>query len=602
MKACSKPVGVYYNESIVVCGGGKDGAGTPCYENKIGDSTWVRLCPLNEHREGFTMSVAGDKLVVVGGFKSDSDVEIYSHGKWINIPGLEHEKGLVHHCAVSYGDSKVLVIGGFHDGLPTNMVKSIDVSKQNVVRAPDLNFNRYAHSCAHTNWDGEDNIVVAGGFKTFSVCNTVEYISTTSLDGYLSLQKWQTLAPMNIKRYDFGLSMYGTYLAAFGGQPTMTSSEIEIYNPISKSWELVGRTIHHPNRQYFCSIAVPEKFFMAVSKMTTEGWYYPEETSISTTKSTTSTVLVIKITIESFTYPEETTNKPAGYITYPAETSKVFSDPTLYGFTYPDETTEVFPKTTSKSTITTTPTVSKTSTVSMYGQSTTEDSTKSTLKASSKSTTKAASGYSIESSVASSTTTSLSFYTLSTSKLSTECSSSSSSLVSPSKVSSSSTASSSQKYVGYATETTSEKVTNAINGYGSETSKVTSELTSKSTSVGSSTASSSKGYIGYAIETTSDKVITEPTKSSVGYGTEASKTTSKVTSKSTSVVSSSSTASSTTSTAGYAGKTTTDAITTEAPKGYATLESTGYATEAAISYASKSYNGYATEAGFGYMK
>merc|ERR1711915_866716 len=56
-------------------------------------------------------------------------------------------------------------------------------------------------------------IVVAGGFQDFSVCNSVEYFST-DIGSYNSYEKpqWRELAPMNIRRFDFGLSMYGTKL------------------------------------------------------------------------------------------------------------------------------------------------------------------------------------------------------------------------------------------------------------------------------------------------------------------------------------------------------------------------------------------------------
>ena len=43
---------------------------------------------------------------------------------------------------------------------------------------------------------------ISGGFESFSVCNTVEYISTCDANGGDSYAKpkWEYLAPMNIRR------------------------------------------------------------------------------------------------------------------------------------------------------------------------------------------------------------------------------------------------------------------------------------------------------------------------------------------------------------------------------------------------------------------
>ena len=57
---------------------------------------------MSEHRNRFTMTVVEscNALVVVGGFKTEKDVEIYKDGKWEYGPELREDKGLVHHCSV----------------------------------------------------------------------------------------------------------------------------------------------------------------------------------------------------------------------------------------------------------------------------------------------------------------------------------------------------------------------------------------------------------------------------------------------------------------------------------------------------------------------
>merc|ERR1712180_51568 len=148
------------------------------------------------------------------------------------------------------------VIGGMVDGNTTNMVQSLDLYTNEVSMLASLNKHRYSHACSKATWDGEEFIVVAGGFETYSVCSSVEYISAcVGNNGEENV--WATLSPMNIRRYDFGLTMYGTLLAAFGGEPTISSEEIEVYNFTSQTWTLTGKKIAHPERHYFTAISVP---------------------------------------------------------------------------------------------------------------------------------------------------------------------------------------------------------------------------------------------------------------------------------------------------------------------------------------------------------
>merc|ERR1711962_285310 len=256
MPTCTKPAGVFYNGSVVICGGVTDGQGTPCYSNKIGTKEWREFCPLLEHRDRFTMTAveSSNALVIVGGFKSGKDVEIYKDGKWQYGPELR-DQGLVHHCSVQY-NNKVMVTGGFCSGKPTDTVQTICVKSNQVDTFAPLNSKRYAHSCMATSWGDEDYVVVAGGFQDFSVSNTVEFIPT-KMDSY-SAPAWKTLPPMNIRRFNFGLGIYGKKLAAFGGQPTIDSDKIEVYCPESKQWKLVGRSLVNPERHFFTAITVPE--------------------------------------------------------------------------------------------------------------------------------------------------------------------------------------------------------------------------------------------------------------------------------------------------------------------------------------------------------
>merc|ERR1712180_78894 len=201
------------------------------------------------------------------------------------------------------------VIGGMVDGNTTNMVQSLDLYTNEVSMLASLNKHRYSHACSKATWDGEEFIVVAGGFETYSVCSSVEYISAcVGNNGEENV--WATLSPMNIRRYDFGLTMYGTLLAAFGGEPTISSEEIEVYNFTSQTWTLTGKKIAHPERHYFTAISVPVEDLP--EEQTTET--ATKGTSKATFSTETTTGVPSKPSSEASTTtssPEITTGAPS---------------------------------------------------------------------------------------------------------------------------------------------------------------------------------------------------------------------------------------------------------------------------------------------------
>ena len=77
------------------------------------------------------------------------------------------------------------------------------------------------------------------------------------------------------------MSIYGTQLAAFGGQPTIDSEQIEVYNADAQVWELIGRKIKHHDRHYFTSVIVPiEDLEVSVIEGTTAATTESEPTTV----------------------------------------------------------------------------------------------------------------------------------------------------------------------------------------------------------------------------------------------------------------------------------------------------------------------------------
>jgi len=272
--SCGKQAGAFINDSVVVCGSDNNSdknTGSKCYKFCLDSSKrdsyeneWKSFPSLNKPREHFTLNTVGNSLVAVGGFKAECEIEIYENDKWCKGPNVPDTNGLFHHCSVSYGEDKLMIIGGFNDGHPTNAVNTFDLASHSVHKFAPLNKNRYSHSCIAAVMEGKEYVFAAGGFESYHVSNTVEYLAPCDVqsndDNYGNYEhsKWKHLAPMNIRRYDFSLSIYGTQLAAFGGQPTIKSEEIEVYNEHKQCWEKIGRSLKNHERHYFSSFTIPK--------------------------------------------------------------------------------------------------------------------------------------------------------------------------------------------------------------------------------------------------------------------------------------------------------------------------------------------------------
>ena len=102
LDTCTKPSGVFFNDSLIVCGGGCAASGTPCYSNSKGCDTWEEMPTMKEYREYFTLTAVEsyNALVVVGGFKCTHDIIIFDGSRWLVGPKYDGAHGLVYHSAV----------------------------------------------------------------------------------------------------------------------------------------------------------------------------------------------------------------------------------------------------------------------------------------------------------------------------------------------------------------------------------------------------------------------------------------------------------------------------------------------------------------------
>merc|ERR1712219_70123 len=151
-----------------------------------------------------------------------------------------------------------IVIGGFINQEPSNRVFILELDSNEVHEGPALNKKRYSHSATRFVMNHAEYIAVAGGFDEYHVCSSVEILKVCDANGKFALDHWETLPNMNIQRHTFGLEVLGTQLAAFGGEPTIESEKIEVYNVEHQAWEFTGEAVQFRGRHYFGSVSVPD--------------------------------------------------------------------------------------------------------------------------------------------------------------------------------------------------------------------------------------------------------------------------------------------------------------------------------------------------------
>merc|ERR1719259_10963 len=197
------------------------------------------------------MAATDNFIAIIGGFKSTENIKVYNGIEWVSGPDLTEAKGLIHHDAVRLDNDQVMIIGGFHDYGPTEKTFIVDLTNSEVKPGPSLMTTRYAHSATPFNLKGEKHIAVAGGFKDYAISSTVEILKVCDYTNKQTVVggTWTAIQNMNIKRYDFGLGVYGNDLAAFGGEPTIMSEQIEIYNSTSDQWEFINKNVTIKGRQ-----------------------------------------------------------------------------------------------------------------------------------------------------------------------------------------------------------------------------------------------------------------------------------------------------------------------------------------------------------------
>jgi len=320
--------------------GGDDVTKTACFKNVIGSNSWESFPSLPEHREQFAMASVGEYIAVIGGFKASAEVEVFKNGHWTDGPKIHELSGLIHHAAVGFGESSVMVIGGFHDHEPSDRVFILDLESHQVHEGPALTRKRFSHSATKFVLNHEEYIAVAGGFSDYHVCKSVEVLKVCDAHGNIDLSHWEVFPSMNIPRHTFALEVIGNQLAAIGGEPTIESDKIEVFNVEHNAWEFTGEIVQFKGRHYFASVSVPDSAVShpnpttKTAKKTTE-----KVVDFTTTETAEKTTDTVETTTEIVVDPNFTSTKRAETTTETVETTTEMAVDPYFTTTEKAETT-----------------------------------------------------------------------------------------------------------------------------------------------------------------------------------------------------------------------------------------------------------------------
>ena len=173
-------------------------------------------------RSSFGLTTVGDKLFATGGIRDSGEpvesVEVFSTGEgWRQKPEMEMRVTKYSHCSVAIG-TWLYTIGGLLGGKTENdvsdVVEGYDTSEQTAtwVGKSNLINKRHGHGCHVGSFEGEEGIVVGGGFNGTDYLSSAEFYST-------ALDSWRTIGSLNTARRYSPMTMVGDRIIFGGGYP-----------------------------------------------------------------------------------------------------------------------------------------------------------------------------------------------------------------------------------------------------------------------------------------------------------------------------------------------------------------------------------------------
>jgi len=188
--AKSASVGGYVHETPLVCGGSDNIGGTnSCLPyDEISLNQWrILASSVVIYNETILQGekFLSQELWITGGYNTEtgedfSSTEIVSLLEGTSRSGIELPVTVNSHCMVKYNSTHVYLIGGYQNGRISKKTWIFDPTKNyEYFEGPELNEERYWHSCGKFYNQGKEFIIVAGGVNGYGTgIDSVELFGT----------------------------------------------------------------------------------------------------------------------------------------------------------------------------------------------------------------------------------------------------------------------------------------------------------------------------------------------------------------------------------------------------------------------------------------
>lgn len=248
---------------------GKSASPSPAGSCEIYDSkhdNWKSAVSMNRGRIYHTINRLNDgRVMVIGGFlESSCEILNQDKSKWELTDSLKRKR-LYGQTTTLLTDGRIMLVGGYTD-YPANPVPEVlnecelyDPLEEKWSEANSLNISRYNHSATLLK-DGR-LLIIGGTTLNNGFLPSCEIFDPVS-------NKWTQAASMHFSRSHHSSTLLADGKVVVCGGRT---KKVELYDPITNNWEVVGETsfIINDNKAFTIN---NEEYLVLVSDQLPSGW------------------------------------------------------------------------------------------------------------------------------------------------------------------------------------------------------------------------------------------------------------------------------------------------------------------------------------------
>jgi len=234
----------WVNGHVVLCGGYTSESNCLILQQ---NNTWTNHSHLNHDRYSHVSSIYKSDLYLIGGPASDTiDKFEHKNQEWQEAGSFQDGTD---GCAVSINNVEIVVTGGhgcekcaFRYNLETGVKTQLS----------NMHDGRTSHGCTFYQYDGDDYVLVAGGWSGYNLRSS-EVLN-------LRTNKWRVAGDLSEGRRGLQLtSVEGGLLLATGGRIGTVSDKVESFDTEMELWSLENPLKHR--RSFHAVTPVPASRF-----------------------------------------------------------------------------------------------------------------------------------------------------------------------------------------------------------------------------------------------------------------------------------------------------------------------------------------------------